>query len=132
MVEDDPADVYLIREVLKASRLNVTVQVAKNGERATDIFDTVDQNESANCPDLVILDINLPKKSGNEVLEHLRQSQRCRDALVVVVSTSDSETDRASFAKLDVDAYFPKPSEFDQFLKLGDIVRNLFPPQRIT
>jgi chemotaxis family two-component system response regulator Rcp1 len=128
-VEDNRADVHLIREAIRASHLNATIHVVRDGEQATDVFDAAERDNSLPCPDLVILDINLPKKSGSEVLDRMRRSRRCNNALVVVVSTSDSETDRASFTKLGVSEYFRKPLEYDEFLKLGDVIKRLFAPE---
>jgi len=77
------------------------------------------------CPALVILDINLPKKHGGQVLQHMRSTRRCADALVLVVTSSDSARDRESMAKLGANGYFRKPSDYEQFMKLGGLVRNL-------
>jgi len=79
---------------------------------------------------MVILDLNLPKKPGREVLQRMRQSPRCSNATVVVVTSSDSQKDREDVATLGASAYFRKPSEYDSFMKLGDLVKRLlaFPP----
>jgi CheY-like chemotaxis protein len=71
VAEDNRADVYLIREAITAANMSVTVQVVRDGEQATDAFDATDRDDSLPCPDLVILDINLPKKSGTEVLNRM-------------------------------------------------------------
>jgi chemotaxis family two-component system response regulator Rcp1 len=124
-VEDNRADVYLIREAIRSAKLDVAFEVCTDGEEATRIFDHLDEDASAPCPGLVILDINLPKKSGGEVLQHMRESRRCKNALVVVVSTSDSPQDRQRMKDLGANAYFRKPSEYDEFLKLGDVLKAL-------
>ena len=89
-------------------------------------MDQADANAGAPCPGLVILDINLPKKQGTDVLQHLRKSPRCGDALVIVVSTSQSARDRQGVMKFGANLYFAKPSEYDEFLKLGDRIKELF------
>jgi DNA-binding response OmpR family regulator len=122
-VEDNPADVFLVREALEAARLHATVHVVKDGEQAIRFFDEADVHEAAPCPDLVILDINLPRKHGGEVLRHMRKSRRCANALVIAVSTSDSARDREDMARLGANSYFHKPSEYAAFMKLGDIVK---------
>jgi DNA-binding response OmpR family regulator len=81
----------------------------------------MDIDASAPCPSVVILDINLPRKQGGEVLKHMRRS-RCQNALVIVVSSSDSVRDHKQMTELGANAYFYKPSEYSDFMKLGDIV----------
>jgi two-component system, chemotaxis family, response regulator Rcp1 len=88
-------------------------------------FETADRDETAPCPSLVILDINLPRRNGQEVVYQMRQSRRCAAAPVVVVTSSDSERDRDEMKKLGVEHYFRKPSEYGEFMKLGDLVREV-------
>ena len=125
IVEDNTADVFLIREAIEATRIKADLHIVKDGEQATRFFDEADIDHSKPSPDLVILDINLPKKLGGEVLQHMRRSRRCGDALVIVVSTSDSSQDRADLKKLGTNGYFHKPSDYEQFLKLGDMIEEV-------
>lgn len=125
IVEDNDADVFLIREALKAKNLSVAIHVVRDGEQAMQYFDQTDADATAPCPSLVLLDINLPRKQGAEVLRHMRQSLRCRNALVIAVSTSDSARDREQMAELGANGYFRKPSEYAEFMKLGDVVKVL-------
>ncbi len=127
VVEDNPADVFLIRETIEAAGIKAPVHVVKDGEDATRFFDDADRDDLAPCPALIILDINLPKKHGTEVLQHLRNSRRCREASVIVVSTSDAARDREAVIQNGADAYFCKPSKYDEFLKLGDLILEWFP-----
>ena len=126
MVEDNAADVFLIREALRTRGISAELQVVKDGEQATRFFDEADKDETSPCPELMILDINLPRMNGGQVLEHMRQSRRCGQACVIVVSTSDSPQDREEMHRLGANGYFRKPSDYDEFLKLGDLVRDLF------
>jgi len=123
-VEDNEADAFLIEEAIKMANLPVFLHVARNGEQATQFFDRADRSQDAPCPAVVILDINLPRKPGFEVLRHLRASKRCHDAHVIVVSTSNSPAERGQMADLGANDYFQKPSEFHNFMKLGDLVRS--------
>ncbi len=127
VVEDNPADVFLIRETIEASGIKVPIHIVKDGEEATRFFDNADSDDSAPCPSLVILDINLPKKHGIQILQHLRRSHRCRGASVIVVSTSTAAKDREDVILNGADAYFCKPSKYDDFLKLADLIREWFP-----
>jgi DNA-binding response OmpR family regulator len=125
VVEDNEADVFLIHEAMEATRLPLRLHVAEDGEQAVRFFDRADDDPEMPCPALVILDINLPKKQGGDVLEHMRRSRKCADALVIAVSTSDSAEDRERMANLGADEYFRKPSGYDEFMKLSDIVKDL-------
>lgn len=80
----------------------------------------------------MILDINLPKIHGNQVLLHLRQSRRCREAAVIVASTSDTLEDRRIVAATGTNVYFRKPSEYDEFMKLGVLIHDLLPRRSQT
>jgi len=124
VIEDNKADVFLIRKAIAAAKVDADLNFLQDGRAATDFFDAAD-NEKAACPDLVLLDLNLPKKSGDDVLKHLRNSKKCRCALVLVVTSSDSQRDREAVAALSVAGYFRKPSEYADFMKLGPIVKAL-------
>ena len=111
--------------------IQAPVFAVKDGEEATHFVDQADGDASAPCPSLVILDLNLPKKPGFEVLKHLRKSPRCRQARVIVVSSSRAAQDREAAMTNGGDAYFSKPSKYDEFLKLGDLIREWLPkPQK--
>ena len=125
VVDDNDADVVLIQDAIQAADLALTVHVVKDGDEAVRFFARADTDNDMTPPDLVILDINLPKRPGTEVLRHMRQSQRSRGALVLAVSTSDSARDRQQMSDLGANGYFRKPSEYDEFIKLGDVIKNL-------
>ena len=125
IVDDNESDVFLIQEAIGATRLPLTFYVAEDGDQAVRFFDRADAQPDLPCPALIILDINLPKKQGGDVLKHMRLSRRCADALVIAVSTSDSARDREQMRNLGADGYFRKPSEYDEFMKLGDMVKAL-------
>jgi CheY-like chemotaxis protein len=127
VIEDNSGDVYMVREVIKAAGLKAEICVVTDGEQATRFFDERDLDSSKPCPDAIILDINLPKKSGGEILRHIRRSVRCYATPVLIVSTSGSEKDRADVMNHGANAYFHKPSEYDEYLKLGPILRGLLP-----
>ena len=133
IVDDNESDVFLIQEAIGATRLPLTFYVAEDGDQAVRFFDRADAHPDLPCPALIILDINLPKKQGGDVLKHMRLSRRCAAALVIAVSTSDSAHDREQMRNLGADEYFRKPSGYDEFMKLGDIVKALLsgpPPLR--
>jgi two-component system, chemotaxis family, response regulator Rcp1 len=114
VVEDNPSDVYLIRSAIEASGFKTSITIQKDGELATNFLDEIDRNAALSIPDLVILDLNLPKLKGTEVLENIRRSPRCQRVVVIVISTSALESGQEWVSRLGVSAYFRKPSEFDE------------------
>ena len=128
LVEDNRADIFLIQEAIQSAQINVDLQIMYDGEKAIEYFERLEGDPALTCPALMILDINLPKRPGNEVLAHLRRTTRCPDTVVLVVTSSDSERDREEMWKLGVRDYFRKPSDFESFMKLGDIVKDLLKP----
>jgi two-component system, chemotaxis family, response regulator Rcp1 len=125
IVEDNKPDVFLIREAIADAQVRADLQVVPDGEKAIRLFTELDRNEATPRPDLVILDISLPKKHGGEVLQQMRTTRRCAAVLVVVVTSSDSEQDRRQMANLGANEYFQKPSEYREFMRLGEVVRKL-------
>jgi len=100
------------------------VHVAADGQRAIDFIDQSEKDPAAPCPHLMLLDINLPKADGFEVLRRLRESQRCGKVPVLMISSSDSPSDRNQAAELGA-GYFRKPPSYDEFLKLGAVLKKL-------
>jgi CheY-like chemotaxis protein len=125
VVEDNESDIYLIRDALTSAQVDASVRVLRDGDAATSFFDELDRNPMAVCPALILLDINLPRTNGDQVLAHLKKSVRCRNARVIVVTSSDSQRDRQKVRELGADAYFRKPSDYEEFLKLGTLIKTL-------
>jgi len=123
IVEDNQADVFLILESIEP-RLDAILHVVHDGEKAIKFWEQADFDPSPGLA-LVILDINLPRKDGRDVLNAIRQSRRGASAPVLVVTSSDSERDREDMAKLGVKVYFRKPSHYAEYMKLGEIVKSL-------
>jgi CheY-like chemotaxis protein len=94
VVEDSKADLFLIRQAISAAQVDAAVAVVNDGHQATEFIDKAEAGQGVPCPDLVLLDLNLPKKDGIEVLRHMRNSSACKNALVLVVTSSDSASDR--------------------------------------
>lgn len=122
LAEDNLPDALLIREVIRNEKLPVELAVASDGEQAADIFTRAELDPLAPCPDILLLDINLPKIDGFAVLRKIRQGQRCKDIPVLVVTSSDSPGDRNEAARLGA-SYFRKPVNYEEYLKIGDVLR---------
>jgi CheY-like chemotaxis protein len=125
LVEDSPADVFLVRRALQESGGSFHLEVADDGEKAIRILDGVDAGTGATAPDILVLDVNVPRKTGNEVLERIRKSPRCGKIPVVMISSSDSPDDRRRALELGATEYFRKPSTLAEFMQLGKLVRRL-------
>ncbi|MGH9558330.1 MAG: response regulator [Bryobacteraceae bacterium] len=122
VVEDAAPDVYLIREALKRAQLDVQLTVFDDGEKAVTFIDELDRGAGV-CPNIVLLDLNLPKRSGEMILDRIRHSGRCGQIPVVIVTSSDSPKDKAETARLGATEYFHKPSHLSEFMELGKVVR---------
>jgi CheY-like chemotaxis protein len=125
IAEDSKSDVFIIREVLKKTGIEANIHVTDDGEKTVRFFEQADFDPAAPCPDLILLDINMPRYKGSEILKHLRSSARCAGALVLVVTSSDSPRDREEMDRLGANGYFRKPSEVAEFMKLGSLIREL-------
>ncbi|MBV8844113.1 MAG: response regulator [Bryobacterales bacterium] len=125
LVEDNEADVVIIRKAIDAAGTNADLHIIHDGKAAMEFFDAIDADPAAPSPNLVLLDMNLPKKNGDDVLRHLRAGTRCRDATVLIVSSSDAPRDQSAVASLGIAGYFKKPSDYTEFMKLGPLVRRL-------
>ena len=125
VVEDNEPDVFMVREALERADLEFELQVMDDGEKAVNLVEKIDQGEAVPQPDLVLLDLNLPRKSGVQVLERLRKSPRCARTPVVILTSSDSPKDRLHAELLGATQYFQKPSRLQEFMKLGPLVREL-------
>lgn len=128
LVEDNPIDVRLLLYALRHEKTWLTeVVVAEDGEKAIDHL--IQQNCSANAmnPDLVILDLNLPKRDGTEVLQVIRTTDGLQHLPVVVVSSSPEEISEGIVrqANLEANGYIMKPIDVDEFLSLGAVFRRV-------
>jgi CheY-like chemotaxis protein len=121
LIEDNKTDVFLVREAIQAHKLNVALQVIDDGERAITFVDSLDREANAPPPRLFLLDLNLPKRDGCEVLARIRRSPKCGRVPVVIVTSSDLE--RVQTAQLGATDYFRKPAGYEAFLALGRVIR---------
>jgi CheY-like chemotaxis protein len=125
LVEDSEADELLMRAALKLDGLECDFIVSEDGEKAIQLIERLEHGEVDPAPDIVLLDLNLPRKSGVMVLERIRQSSAYGELPVVVVSSSDSPRDHAQVSRLGANSYFQKPLDLMEFMKLGPLVRHV-------
>jgi len=124
VVEDSPADVMLIEEALSEHQVSAKTTVVRDGEAAIRHIEQVD-NGHLPCPDLVILDLNLPRKTGAEVLQYLRASSKCHEVPVVVLSSSAAPDDQDRVRALGCSLYLTKPPVFEEFLRIGATLKDI-------
>jgi chemotaxis family two-component system response regulator Rcp1 len=118
LVEDNPGDVRLTREALKEGKIKNNLHVVEDGAAALDFLERRGSHAGAPVPDLVLLDLNLPKVNGGEVLAEIKRSQRLRRIPVVVLTTSEAEEDILRSYELHANCYVTKPVGLEQFLRV--------------
>lgn len=124
LAEDNLPDALIVREAIKIADLPLNIFIVADGQQAIDFIARAEQDATAPCPQLLLLDLNLPKKDGFEVLARLRASEKCRDVPVLVITSSDSPGDRSQAAQFGA-RYFRKPPSYDEFIKLGGVLRQV-------
>jgi two-component system, chemotaxis family, response regulator Rcp1 len=118
LVEDNPGDVRLTMEALKEGRLLNHVSVAEDGVEALAFLRQKGKYANEARPDLILLDLNLPKKDGREVLAEIKEDRELRHIPVVVLTTSTAEQDVLRTYDLHANCYISKPVDFDQFIQV--------------
>ncbi|MGB7749691.1 MAG: response regulator [Verrucomicrobiia bacterium] len=118
LVEDNPGDVDLTREALEIGKLNNILHVVDDGEEAMAFLRREGQYAKAPRPDLVLLDLNLPKKNGREVLAEIKSDADLKRIPVVILTTSKAEEDILKTYNLHANCYVTKPIDLDQFIKV--------------
>ena len=120
IVEDNPGDVRLIQEALKMSSIIITLYFTRDGVEATHFLETRKREPSNGFPQLIVLDLNLPKKSGFEVLEFVKRDEMLKRIPVIVLSSSQNPEDIVKAYDLHANCYLNKPANFNGFT---DIVK---------
>ena len=122
LVEDNPGDVRLTQEALKEGRLEVNLTVATDGVEATEMLRQRNSHVNSTRPDLILLDLNLPKKDGRQVLQEIKNDPDLMRIPVVVLTTSKADSDIRATYDAHANCYITKPVDMDHFV---DIVKLL-------
>jgi len=136
LVEDSPGDVRLTREAFRDAKVDAILHVAPDGAEAMDFLLHVGKYINVPRPDLILLDLNLPKKDGREVLDEIKQSPDLQTIPVVILTTSASEADILRTYHLHANCYITKPVGLDGFLEIIKSIDGFWlnivrlPPQR--
>ncbi|MBI9062206.1 MAG: response regulator [Marinilabiliaceae bacterium] len=126
MVEDNPGDVQLTKEALEGCKMCNNLHVVEDGEQAMDFLKRIGEYRNAPKPDLIILDLNLPKKDGREVLKDIKSDEVLKTIPVVVLTTSKSEVDVLKSYKLHANCYITKPIDLEQFIEVVQSIEHFW------
>jgi CheY-like chemotaxis protein len=118
--EDNPADVYLIKQALDENGIHYAIQVASHG---AEVIAAINNPET--LPDLVVLDLNLPRHDGLEILRLIRENLKFKGVPVVILTSSDSPKDRTAASLYGADCYIRKPSNLEDFIAIGETLKGL-------
>jgi CheY-like chemotaxis protein len=122
LIEDNPGDAELIRETLESGRIRLEIDVATDGEKALAYLKRQPPFEQAPTPGFILLDLNLPRIGGREVLAEIRRDERLRTIPIVILTSSDAEQDIVKSYELGANCYVTKPVGLDAFQQ---VVRTL-------
>jgi CheY-like chemotaxis protein len=126
LVEDDPGDVLLIREAFDFNKVHNNLNVVSDGEQALDYLRGNGDYTDRIRPDLVLLDLNLPRKDGREVLAEVKSDPDLRTIPIVVLTTSEAEEDVLKSYQLHANAYVTKPVDFERFVSIVRQIDDFF------
>jgi CheY-like chemotaxis protein len=126
LVEDDPGDVVLTKEAFADNKVGNNLHVVSDGEEALRFLRHEGEFAESPRPDLILLDLNLPRKDGREVLEEVKEDPELRRIPVVVLTTSEAEEDILRSYHLHANAYVAKPVDFAQFIKVVRHIDDFF------
>ncbi|NDJ24491.1 response regulator [Nostoc sp. B(2019)] len=126
LVEDNPGDAQLTRIALEDSKISIHLNVVEDGVEAMAFLRKQEKYATAAHPDIVLLDLNLPKKDGREVLAEIKTDVNLRRIPVVVLTTSQAEEDILKAYNLAANCYITKPVDFDQFVKIVQSIENFW------
>lgn len=126
LVEDNEGDIFLVTEALEEGKIVNKISVAKDGKEAIDFLDRKGKYQNAAMPDLILLDVNLPKKNGHEVLEYIKGQENLKQIPVIMLTTSSAEKDILLSYKNHANCFITKPVDVDSFLKVIYSIENFW------
>jgi CheY-like chemotaxis protein len=118
LVDDDPGDTLMIREAFEHNKVKNTLECVADGVQAMQYLRREGEYANAPRPDLILLDLNLPRKDGREVLAEIKSDPRLATIPVVVLTTSNAEEDVLRSYQLHANAYVTKPVDFERFIEV--------------
>lgn len=126
LVEDNPIDVMVTQEALDTVKVQTNLHVAYDGVEALDFLNRKGKYSEAPRPDIILLDLNLPKKDGREVLAEVKESQTLRRIPIVILTTSKAEEDIFRSYELHANCFITKPVDLDQFVAIVQSIEDFW------
>lgn len=126
LVEDNPADIRLTKEALKESNSEIVLDVVTDGEEALDFLFKRNAYTEASRPDVILLDLNLPKRTGLEVLNEIKAQEVLKRIPVIVLTTSDAQHDITRAYSAHANCYILKPVDFDEFAQVIQLIETFW------
>jgi chemotaxis family two-component system response regulator Rcp1 len=126
MVEDNPTDVLIAREGFSGAKMRNTLHVADDGIEAIEFLNQRGKYAGAPRPDLIVLDLNMPRKNGQEVLAEIKADDNLKNIPVVILTTSKSEDDISKAYALHANCYISKPVDFDEFTNVVQTIQDFW------
>lgn len=126
LVEDNEGDILLTTEAFEDAKILVKLSVAKDGVEAIGFLNNEGKYKDAGMPDLLLLDVNLPKKNGHEVLKYIKENDAIKHIPVIMLTTSSAESDINRSYNNYVNCYITKPVEVDDFIKVISTIENFW------
>lgn len=125
LVEDNPGDVLLLRQALEMRDVPCIVEVAEDGQKAITMVRDRAGGGGGSLPDLIVLDVNLPKHDGSEVLEQIRSVPALSGVPVIMFTSSSSPVDQQRATELGANLYLQKPSDLDDLLAVAEVIEEI-------
>jgi two-component system, chemotaxis family, response regulator Rcp1 len=130
VVEDNPTDMYILQKVLEKAQVHFVIDYLEDGEEAILFLLRQGKYQQAPLPDLIILDLNMPRVSGAEVMTRIREDPIIQTIPVMVLTTSDTPEDKRKMAKLGVVRYLTKSSNLADYYTIGETIKEFLTSQR--
>ncbi len=125
LAEDNVPDVVLVEQALEQHRVECELNVVRDGAAALEYIAIIGAPGQAPCPDVFLLDLNLPKLDGVQVLTEFRKHPLCARVPIIIVTSSDARRDHERVQPFGIARYFRKPSDYDAFMQLGAVIREV-------
>ena len=123
LVEDNDNDVFLVKAALDAASIACDIEIERDGAEGLSLMSRIGRGEIP-CPDLLLLDLNLPKVTGDRILREARQNPLSANLPIIVMSSSGAYREMATVVQLGIWHYFRKPNSMEEYMMLGPIVRD--------